>query len=185
MPRPRRLTCEPCLKYKTWFLIRMKNMMSKKKCQFHLEMMITFKKITSKSGQLVMTMTVILKSLKKRVPMKKMKRTFLKVSQQMIFCFLLCLHLINAEPETLWLRHHEEEIGILLESILRMVIRHTNVIVRNLQHTKQSSKKYQEFSYEEFLACIGITIRAASDRENFSSVDDIWSEENGKPFFVP
>ena len=31
----------------------MKNMMSKKKCQFHREMMITFKKITSKSGQLV------------------------------------------------------------------------------------------------------------------------------------
>ena len=40
-----------------------------------------------------------------------------------------------------------------------------------------------DFSISEIRACIGITIRAGSDRDNFTAVDDLWQKSDSRSFY--
>lgn len=72
----------------------------------------------------------------------------------------------------------------LPEEIIRLVLRHTNRKVRDIMAETGNCPFYMRlFSYEEFLACIGILLRAASDRDNFTELDELWTVINGKPFY--
>jgi len=83
------------------------------------------------------------------------------------------------------LAHVTSEIEAFLlfmpEELLRLVLRHTNRKCRDV--SRQRNKQIPLFSYEEFLACIGILIRLGADRDNFTSLDDIWSAQDGRAFY--
>ena len=65
-----------------------------------------------------------------------------------------------------------------------MVLRHTNRKVRDLLAQANHHLYYMAlFSYEEFLACIAILLRAGSDRDNFTSLHKMWNSVDGKPFY--
>ena len=67
------------------------------------------------------------------------------------------------------------------EELLRTALRHTNRKCNDV--SRQRNKKIPSFSFEEFLACLGIVIRLGADRDNFTSLDDIWSTKDGRPFY--
>ncbi len=73
----------------------------------------------------------------------------------------------------------------LPEDIIWLVLCHTNRKVRDMLAKLPCQCKgfEKQFSYDEFLACLGILIRSGSDRDNFNSLNDIWSAVDGKPFY--
>jgi hypothetical protein len=72
----------------------------------------------------------------------------------------------------------------LPEEILRTVLRHTNRKVRDIQDQAGNHLFYMgQFSYDEFSACISILLRSGSDRDNFTSLDEMWTVTDGKPFY--
>lgn len=94
-------------------------------------------------------------------------------------------NIMNFEQRPRNLAHVSSELEALLlflpEEQLRVILRHTNRKCRDVSRLKQQD--IHPFSYEEFLACLGVLIRLGSDRDNFTSLDDIWSAQNGRPFY--
>ena len=97
-------------------------------------------------------------------------------------------NVISQRPRNLCHPNNEVEAFLLYlsEDLLHVVLRHTNRKVRDILRTTRHSRRYMsQFTYDELLACLGILNRCGSDCDNFNSVDDIWSSENGKPFYRP
>ena len=94
-------------------------------------------------------------------------------------------NIINFEQRPRNLAHVSSELEALLlflpEEQLRVILRHTNRKCQDV--SRQRQQVIPSFSYEEFLACLGVLIRLGSDRDNFTSLDDIWSVQNGRPFY--
>jgi len=69
------------------------------------------------------------------------------------------------------------------EDLLRSIMRHTNrKIVDHIRHKPSPQFYEKQFAFEEFIAAFGLLIRAGLDRDNGTSVDELWSE-GGKPFY--
>ena len=95
-------------------------------------------------------------------------------------------NIINDIPRNL--AHAQTELESFLlylpENLLRMILRHMTRKAHDLSQGIQNPPNHMAlFSYDEFLACIAILIRSGTDSDNFTSIDDIWSAIDGKPFY--
>ena len=64
------------------------------------------------------------------------------------------------------------------EDVLLLIQRFSNRKASDLRRNLRSPPPYtSDFSIAEIRACIGITIRAGSDRDNFTAVDDLWQKK--------
>ena len=70
----------------------------------------------------------------------------------------------------------------LTEDILRIVLRYTNRKVRVLQRTLPKPQNYHDFSMDEFQAGLAIFLRAGSDGDNFTKLENLWLVGDSKPF---
>ena len=69
------------------------------------------------------------------------------------------------------------------EDVLLLIQRFSNRKASDLRRNLRSPPPYtSDFSIAEIRACIGITIRAGSDRDNFTAVDDLWQKNDSRPF---
>ena len=105
----------------------------------------------------------------------------------------------NPPPDRRWNRniitdiprnitHAQSELEAFLfylpEEIIRQVLRHTNRKTHDLMQGMREKQNYvSPFSYHEFIACLAILIRSGSDRDGLTSLDDLWSSIDGKPFY--
>ena len=105
----------------------------------------------------------------------------------------------NPPPDRRWNRniitdiprniaHAQSELEAFLfylpEEIIRHVLRHTNRKAHDLmQGMREKPNHFSLFSYSEFIACLGILIRSGSDRSGLTSLDDLWSNIHGKPYY--
>ena len=70
------------------------------------------------------------------------------------------------------------------EDILRTILRYTNMKARQVRRSLRRPDNYSlPFSMKELLAGLAIIVRAGSDRDNFTELENLWSEEDGKPFY--
>ena len=70
------------------------------------------------------------------------------------------------------------------EDVLLLIQRFSNRKASDLRRNLRSPPPYTcDFSISEIRACIGITIRAGSDRDNFTAVDDLWQKNDSRPFY--
>ena len=94
-------------------------------------------------------------------------------------------NIIDFEHRPRNLAHVTSELEALLlflpEEQLRVILRHTNRKCQDVFRVRRQN--IHLFSYEEFLACLGVHIRLGADRDNFTSLEDIWSVQNGRPFY--
>ena len=71
---------------------------------------------------------------------------------------------------------------MLTEDILRTVLRYTNRKVQELGRTLPKQQNYHDFSMDEFQAGLAIFLRAGSDRDNFTELENLWLVGDSKPF---
>ena len=70
----------------------------------------------------------------------------------------------------------------LSEDILRTVLRHANRRARDIRRTLSRLQPFKTFSMDELKAGLGIILRAGSDRDNFTDLDNLWQPKDTKPF---
>ena len=73
---------------------------------------------------------------------------------------------------------------MLTEDILQTVLRYTNQKVRELCHTLPKPQNYHDFSMEKFQAGLAIFLRASSDRDNFTELENLWLVGDSKPLYT-
>ena len=71
----------------------------------------------------------------------------------------------------------------LSEDILRTVLMHTNRKAREISRTLSTPQPFKTFSMDELKAGLAIILRAESDRDNFTKLDNLWQPEDSKPFY--
>jgi hypothetical protein len=73
----------------------------------------------------------------------------------------------------------------LPEEIIRCILRHTNRKVRDMLAQGEISSSYYTglFDYDEFMACLAVILRAGCDRDNLTCLHDMWTPQDGKPFY--
>ena len=71
----------------------------------------------------------------------------------------------------------------LSEDILRTVLMHTNSKAREIRRTLSRLQPFKTFSMDELKAGLSIILRAGSDRDNFTELDNLWQPEDSKPFY--
>ena len=71
----------------------------------------------------------------------------------------------------------------LSEDILRTVLMHTNRKAREISRTLSTPQPFKIFSMDELKAGLAIILRAESDRDNFTKLDNLWQPEDSKPFY--
>ena len=70
------------------------------------------------------------------------------------------------------------------EIMLRTLQRHTNRKAADIR--RSSPRQYNwmsDFTFDEILACLGILLSAGVDRDNFSSLEDLWHPIESRPFY--
>ena len=70
----------------------------------------------------------------------------------------------------------------LSEDILRTVLMRTNRKAREIRITLSRLQPFKTFSMDELKADLAIILRAGSDRDNFTKLDNLWQPEDSKPF---
>jgi hypothetical protein len=68
------------------------------------------------------------------------------------------------------------------EGMLRDILRHTNRKAHDIRNGRNDGFM-KKFSYEELNACLAVTLRAGVDRDNFTCLEDMWSTQEGRPFY--
>ena len=71
----------------------------------------------------------------------------------------------------------------LSEDILRTVLMHTKRKTMEIRRTLSKLKSFKTFSMDELKAELAIILRAGSDRDNFTKLDNLWQPEDSKPFY--
>ena len=66
---------------------------------------------------------------------------------------------------------------------MRTVLRYTNRKCRELRRTLSTPQKYHDFSIEEFKAALAVILRAGSDSDNFTELQNLWDVGDSKPFY--
>ena len=69
------------------------------------------------------------------------------------------------------------------EDFLRTVLMHTNRKAREIRRTSSRLQPFKTFSMDELKAGLAIVLRAGSDRDNFTKLDNLWQPEDSKPFY--
>ena len=72
---------------------------------------------------------------------------------------------------------------MLTKDIQQTVLRYSNRKIRELRRTLPKPQNYHDFSMDEFQAGLAIFLRAGSDRDNFTELENLWLIGNGKPFY--
>ena len=70
----------------------------------------------------------------------------------------------------------------LSEAILRIVTMHTNRKAREIRRTLSTLQPFKTFYMDELKAGLAIILRAGSDRDSFTKLDNLWQPEDSKPF---
>ena len=71
----------------------------------------------------------------------------------------------------------------LSEDILRTALMHTNRKAREIRRTLSRLQPFKTFSMDELKAELAIILRAGSDRDNLTELDNLWQPEDSKPFY--
>ena len=71
----------------------------------------------------------------------------------------------------------------LSEDILRTVLMHTNRKAREIRRTLSRLQPIKTFSMDVLKAGFAIILRAGSDRDNFTELDNLWQPKDSKPFY--
>ena len=71
----------------------------------------------------------------------------------------------------------------LSEDILQTVLMHTNRKAREIRRILSRLQLFKTFSVDELKAGLAIILRAGSDRDNFTELDNLWQPEDSKPFY--
>lgn len=72
------------------------------------------------------------------------------------------------------------------ESMIRTIQRHTNRKAADCRRARNPTRRrshHSDFSYDEICAGIALVLRAGCDRDNLTSLDDLWSSIEGRPFY--
>ena len=72
----------------------------------------------------------------------------------------------------------------LSKDILLTVLIHTNRKAREIRRTLSRLQPFKTFSMNELKARLAIILRAGSDRDNFTKLDNLWQPEDSKPFYL-
>ena len=72
---------------------------------------------------------------------------------------------------------------MLMEDILRTVLRYTNRKVWELCRTLPKPQHYHDFLMNEFQAGLALLLRAGSDKDNFTELKNLWLVGDSKPFY--
>ena len=72
---------------------------------------------------------------------------------------------------------------MITEEIMRTVLRYTNRKCREVRRTLSTAQNYHDFSMKEFKAALAVILRANSDRDNFTELQNLWDVGDSKPFY--
>ena len=72
---------------------------------------------------------------------------------------------------------------MITEEIMQTVLRYTNRKCREVRRTLSTPQNYHDFSMEEFKAALAVILRAGSDRDNFTELQNLWDVGDSKPFY--
>ena len=72
---------------------------------------------------------------------------------------------------------------MLTQDILRTAIRYTNRTIREFRRTLPRPQNYDDFSMDEFQSGLAIFLRAGSDRNNFTELENLWLMGDSKPLY--
>ena len=67
---------------------------------------------------------------------------------------------------------------------MRTVLRYTNRKCREVRRTLSTPQNYHDFSMQEFKAALAVILRAGSDRNNFTELQNLWDVGDSKPFYT-
>ena len=65
---------------------------------------------------------------------------------------------------------------------MRTVLRYTNRKCSEVQSTLSTNQNYHDFLMEEFKAALAVILRAGSDRDNFTELQNLWDVGDSKHF---
>ena len=71
----------------------------------------------------------------------------------------------------------------LSEDILQALLMHTSRKAREIRRTLSRLHHFNTFSTDELKAGLTIILRAGSDRDNFTQLDNLWQAEDSKPSY--
>ena len=71
----------------------------------------------------------------------------------------------------------------LSEDILRTLLMHKNRKAREILGTLSRLQPFKTFSMDELKAGLAIILRAGSNRDNFTELDNLWQPEDSEPFY--
>ena len=71
----------------------------------------------------------------------------------------------------------------LSEDILRTVLMNTNRKAREIRRNLSRLQPFNSISMDRLKAGLTIVLRAGSDRDNFTELDNLWQPEDCKPFY--
>ena len=72
---------------------------------------------------------------------------------------------------------------MITEEIMQTVLRYTNRKCREVRRTLSTLQNYHYLSIEEFKAALAVILRAGSDRDNFTELQNLWDFGDSKPFY--
>ena len=71
----------------------------------------------------------------------------------------------------------------LSEDILRTVLMHSSKKAREIRRTLSRLHPFKTFSMDELKAGLAIILRAGSEKDKFTELDNLWQPEDSKPFY--
>ena len=69
------------------------------------------------------------------------------------------------------------------EEIMQIVLRYTNRKCREVRRTLSTPQNYHDFLMEEFKVALAVILRAGSDRNNFTELQNLWDVGDSKLFY--
>ena len=72
----------------------------------------------------------------------------------------------------------------LSDDILRTVLMHTNRKAKEIHRNLSRLQPFKTFFMDELKAGLAILLRAGSDRDDFTELDNLWQPEDSKPFYL-
>ena len=72
---------------------------------------------------------------------------------------------------------------MVTEEIMRTVLKYTNRKCKEVRCTLSTPQNYHDFSMKEFKAALAVILRAGSDRNNFTELQNLWNVGDSKPFY--
>ena len=72
----------------------------------------------------------------------------------------------------------------LSDDILRTVLMHTNRKAKEIRRNLSTLQPFKTFFMDELKAGLAILLRAGSDRDDFTELDNLWQLEDSKPFYL-